>query len=1034
VVVRRLSASLAYIGLVAYSTSYALDPTRTIAQFHHTSWSTESGVPADVWSIAQTPDGYLWLGSVNGLYRFDGVRVERIAAGLLPSPSVHALAATPSGGIWIGYERPVGVISLLQDGVVTNFAINAESSTSVHNIVLGPNQTVWASTPDTILKFDGEQWTAIDSDWGSSLSEASGGVWAFGVARDGVVWSKNLNGLFYLRPGDAHFIEARGYAGGDEAFTTTPDGRLWTADSAGHLYALPDLIDAAGTTTVPSPTLNIPVPEALQGPILLDRDGTLWCASLSDGGLCRVAARERAGPSDNEAQLLGRFTANDGLSSDVVHTLFEDREGNIWVGTSLGLDRFRPANVVTETTVPAGFRARFVQSTAGALYAYTGWSNTETRATDDSESLYRILPHQSPELLIRNIGRLRGMYVNDETDDVWLTTSRGVQQLSNGILAPPIALPDGVEGDFVYSAVQDKSGALWISAFHSGVFRQQQGAWKPVAVHSDFAATGVLIPDPSGSMWVRYSGGALFRVSGDTIEDFSHGSLGIGDITLIQTDARGLIIGGESGIARFDGKSFYALRASRVPALSVVTGIAETKDGSTWVFTQAGVLRIATENLESALRQSDGAALSYELIDFRDGLRGAPYGAVYGSTVATDPDDRVWLTTGQGLAWIDPNDLRRNPLAPAVVVSSLLANGNVYDMPRNLRLPAGTTNLQIDYTALSLTTPERNRFRYMLEAVDRDWVDASDRRQAFYTKLGPGEYRFRVIASNNDGVWNATGATMVFTIPPTFVQGIWFLMLCVAAFAALLWSLYSLRLRQVAARIRERLEERMGERERIARELHDTLLQGFHGLMLRFQSVVDQIPPEQPAHRLMNMALERADQVLAEGRDGVRNLRPSKEGGDLREALAAVVEEMSLVSAVASRVVVQGNPRDLHPIVFVELSAIGKEALLNAFRHSNAGNIEAEVTYGRRALRVRIRDDGVGINPRIHKAGGREGHFGLIGMQERAEKIRAALTFSTPPGGGTEIVVVVPARVAYATRNRRHAILGWLFGAANVVR
>ncbi|MFZ1990862.1 MAG: hypothetical protein WAW96_13955, partial [Alphaproteobacteria bacterium] len=216
------------------------------------------------------------MGSVNGLYRFDGVRVERVAADLLPSPSIHALAATPSGGLWIGYERPVGVISLLQGGTVTNFAINAQSSTSVHNIQLGPNNTVWASTPDSILKFDGKQWKAVDSDWGSSLGEASGGVWAFAVARDGVVWSKNLNGVFSLKPGESRFVQARVYAGGPGAFTTTPDGRLWTADSAAHrFYALPDA--KAGEAIAP-PTLGLSLREALQGPILLDRNGTLWCA------------------------------------------------------------------------------------------------------------------------------------------------------------------------------------------------------------------------------------------------------------------------------------------------------------------------------------------------------------------------------------------------------------------------------------------------------------------------------------------------------------------------------------------------------------------------------------------------------------------------------------------------------------------------------------------------------------------------------------------------------------------------------------
>src|SRR6201996_8467577 len=308
--VTRIIACL--LGLLMAANAWALDPTRSIEQFHHTAWTTADGMPADIWAITQTPDGYLWLGSVNGLYRFDGVHVEKFAAALLPSPSIHALAATKTGGLWIGYERPVGVVSLLQNGVVTNFTINARSSTSVHNIVLGPNDTVWASTPDTILKFDGKRWQAIDSDWGSSLGEAGGGVWAFGVARDGVVWSKNLNGMYYLRPGSARFVKARGYAGGPEAFTQTPDGRLWTTDAgSGHLYALPDL-NGETDDAPPAPALGITVSESLLGPILLDRDGTLWCAGSGDGGLCRIRAPTHPGSGPALPRADG-FTASSSL-------------------------------------------------------------------------------------------------------------------------------------------------------------------------------------------------------------------------------------------------------------------------------------------------------------------------------------------------------------------------------------------------------------------------------------------------------------------------------------------------------------------------------------------------------------------------------------------------------------------------------------------------------------------------------------------------------------------------------------------------
>lgn len=985
-------------------TACALDPTRAIGQFHHTPWSTEEGVPADVWAIAQTPDGFLWLGAVNGLYRFDGVRFERIAADLLPSPSIHSLAATPSGGLWIGYERPIGVISLLEHGRVRNYPVEAPSSTSIHKITLGPNGSVWAATPDFILRFDGERFVAVESDWGTSLGEASGGVWAFGIARDGVVWSRNRDGLFYLQPGQTRFRRAESYVGGVASFASRADGRLWTTDSAaGHLYALPSLGNGDGA--VPNPTPGLPLSEPIRGAILLDRDSTLWFTSANGGGLRRARGADASQAPD-------RFTAGDGLTSDVVHTLFEDREGTIWVGTNLGLDRFRIANVVTEAGIPAGFRARFVRATQGALYAYTGWSNTAARTTDGSESLYRILPGQTPQLLVRNVGRLRDIVVNEKSGEIWLSTGNGPRRLEGTRLAAPLPLPPGVVGS-VYSAAIDERGNFWISAFRQGVYRRAGADWKRLPLRA-MGATAVLTPDPGGGMWIRYAGGTLLLARGDEIVDYSARVPPIGDLTFMKAAGDGLLIGGEDGLARFDGRSFQWLTSADVPALSVVTGVDRSDDGSTWVFTQGGILRFDTAALDAAFRTRKLPSGSYEELGPRDGLPGAPYGGVYGSTVATGPDGRVWFTTGQGLVWIDPRNLHHNVLPPPVTIRSVRANERVFDQPRTLELAAGVANLEIDYTALSLVVPERNEFRYRLDGVDPSWVDAGARRQAFYTKLGPGTYRFQVMASNNDGVWNEKGAEFAFTIPPTFVQSRSFLLLCIALGAALLWCLYTLRLRTVAGRMRERLEERMAERERIARDLHDTLLQGFHGLMLRFQTVADRLPPGEPARALMDDALERADAVIVEGRDRVRNLRPPKQSRDLGEALAEAAKQVSWDSRARVRLVAEGKPRPLHPIVFAELMAIGREAFSNAFRHANADTVEASVIYGRRELRLRVRDDGVGIAPEISTDHGREGHYGLAGMRERARKIRGVLTLSSRPGVGTDVLVEVPAKIAYA--------------------
>jgi signal transduction histidine kinase len=305
-------------------------------------------------------------------------------------------------------------------------------------------------------------------------------------------------------------------------------------------------------------------------------------------------------------------------------------------------------------------------------------------------------------------------------------------------------------------------------------------------------------------------------------------------------------------------------------------------------------------------------------------------------------------------------------------------------------------------------------FRYKLEGSDPDWQDAGNRREAFYTNLTPGRYTFRVVAANSDGVWNTSEASVSFTIRPAFYQTTWFYALRALLCLAALYALYTVRTRQLAAQVRGRLEVRLAERERIARELHDTLLQGVQGLILRFHAVAGRISQRDPARALMEQALGRADQILVEGRDRVKDLRSTAgDDVDLPVALTAEGEQLVLAHPAQFRTTVQGAHRDLHPIAREEIFLIAREALGNAFRHAGARHIEAEVSYGEAVLHVRIRDDGGGISAEVLDAGERPGHFGLLGMRERAEKIRAQLKIWSKPGAGTEIDLQVPAEVAY---------------------
>jgi signal transduction histidine kinase len=334
-----------------------------------------------------------------------------------------------------------------------------------------------------------------------------------------------------------------------------------------------------------------------------------------------------------------------------------------------------------------------------------------------------------------------------------------------------------------------------------------------------------------------------------------------------------------------------------------------------------------------------------------------------------------------------------------------------------LRLPPLTRDLEIDYTALSLSVPEKVRFRYRLakglKGANGDWQDAGARREAFYTNLSPGNYRFSVMACNNDGVWNPAGATLAFAILPAFHQTLGFFGLCAVALAGLAWSAYRWRVRQVRASLHRRFEERLDERTRIARDLHDTLLQGFMSASMQLYAAVEELPPEEPARSHFDRVQELMRHVIEEGRGALRGLR-SPEGSvdDLETSLSRVPSELGIPVDTAFRVVAEGRSRPLLPVVRDEIYSIAREALVNAFRHAGAARIEVEIEYAARQLRVVVRDNGRGIDADVLRAG-RKDHWGLSGMRERAERIGARLQVWSRAGSGTEVELAVPNAVAF---------------------
>jgi signal transduction histidine kinase/ligand-binding sensor domain-containing protein len=976
-------------GLCWAAATAALEPARELRQLHHTAWTHADGLPAAVWAIAQSRDGYLLLGTGMGLYRFDGLRFERVRPrdGDYPGANITALAVLPDGAVAIGYQK--GGVSFLRDGVLTNHAqADGAPGDAVRAFALDDDGAIWVAASDGLARFDGRRWRRYGADDGLP----GGHVRDVHVAPDGTRWVRTTGAMHALRRDATRFERV-------ETYTSTPRGvafdaqdRPWSIDPASQAHPLPDDGPPRATRDALSTSRDA----------LIDRDGAFWSVDRDRGVRRAVPGRAQ----------VETFSLDDGLSSSIAAAVFEDDAGTVWVGTNLGLDRFRTANAVVETAIPQTSSSGYRVATAAGGVLHVAAAGTLYRVGADGTSLAAHLPEPPNTMVAARDGALL------------LGGHGGLARWRDGA-STSVALPAYAGTPEVWAVAEDDNGALWISFADRGVYRETPAGWRHVAVGRglDDAVPLILQPDGSGASWLAYRDGTLLRVGSTDVRAFA-GDDGpaIGAIAVVYPASGGVLFGGEFGVARFDGERFRTLPASRVPALTLVSGIVETPDGDLWFNAQTGVVRAAAADFARAL-DADDAGLEHTLFDFRDGLPGAAEQDAFVNTAARAGDGRLWFATSHGVAWIDPSHVYRSARPPPVSIRAFVADGAPQPLPREALLPQNVSTLQIDYTALDLAMPERLRFRYRLSGVDAGWVDAGDRRQAFYTKLPPGQYRFDVAAANGSGVWNDAGATLAFAIPPSFVQSNAFAVLCALFAAGALWLAYSLRVRSVAARIRVRLEERLGERERIARELHDTLLQGFQGLMLRFQSVADEIPRDAAAHRLMEQALERADGVLLEGRDRVRDLRAVDVHGDLPRVFAAAAQQLATDPAVRFRVTVEGEPGELHPLVRDETVRIGCEAVFNAFRHARASSIDVVLAYRRRQFALRVRDDGVGIAPEVLRQG-RQGHFGLTGMRERARKIHADLSLTSGPGG-TQIELVVPGRIAYASNGRGAGFARW---------
>ncbi|WP_404334797.1 two-component regulator propeller domain-containing protein [Sphingomonas sp. MMS12-HWE2-04] len=964
--------------------------------FTHSGWTSKDGIPGMLQALAQTPDGYLWLGTYEGLYRFDGVSFEHVPpapghpAGAIP---VSAVFVARNGDLWVGYAGGAGAEIYRHGALVRAGMPNAPGEiTEFREDADGAIWAVGGRTRRMLKRYSHGQWQAIDARWGVPDDEPVSSLFA---ARDGTLWLAAKTRLLYLRRGATRFEDSGRRIRDGASMAQDAAGDLWISDPSGT-WMLPDY--PRGQRTAHNTVFYPAAPTVRRTMILFDRAGNLW-GSTYTGGVFRIPQPGRSAPD-----AVVRYASSDGLTSNQAVAMLRDREGNIWAATEVGLDQFRRANVVQVPLPPKTTATGYLIAAdqRGNVYIASG------------ATLYRVPPGGDPVPILAGLDEPRAL-CRGRGDALWLVELGSVLRLEQGRITARLPLPDAGP---TTGCGEDGAGRLWLARLDLGVLRRDGDRWQRIALPAAAGRAQDVTIDAAGNPVLVLDRRALMRIEGSEGRLWSNAAIGVAGLTLVRGMPEGLYVAGGTGLARWNGKGFARLSIADHPWLRGIRGMVHTPRGETWMINNKGILRVTTADLDRAFADPH-RPLAHDLFGEQDGLTSRTQGSD-GAQMAMGGDGRLWFLTRQGVVRIDPAALVRNPTPPPVRIRALTADGVRHADPVTLTLAAGTRSLAIDYTALSLSVPSRVRFRYQLEGVDPDWTDPGTRRQAFYTNLAPGTYRFRVIAANDAGVWNRTGATLEFTVPPTFLQSRLFVLLCLAAAGLVLWLLYGLRLRAVARRMRARMAARIAERERIARELHDTLLQGVQALVLRFQLVADDIAPDQPARRALEEALDRADQVLVEGRDRVRNLRASGDDGqDLAEMLLDVVRRQAFAPTTAIQVVTTGAARPLNALVRDEVTRIANEALFNIWRHARAGRVEIEIVYRAASFGVRFRDDGVGIPADILKAGRREGHFGLTGMRERADKIEAELTIRSGPAAGSEVALLVPAAIAYARSTRR---------------
>jgi signal transduction histidine kinase/ligand-binding sensor domain-containing protein len=995
----RRIAALVCVVLARGSWTYALNAALDASQYMHTSWKIRDGfAKGPISSIAQTPDGYLWLGTQNGLLRFDGVRTvqwEPPTNQRLPSTTVRGLLVTRDGSLWISTDKGLAVWRGKELIIVEQMA-----GSGTYRMIEDRAGSVWVTrftTRWTLCEVQQARVTCHGDDGGA-------GAGAIGLFEDrrSNLWVGTFSGLWRWRPGPPHFYPLRQQLNGIQGLAEDTDGSLLIVD-AGEIKRF---ADGQAATRFSFPSMQ-PLEAAR---LVRDRDGGVWLGT-STRGLVHM-----------HDGVVDTFSAADGLSGDGISEIFEDRDGSIWVGTTEGLDRFREPAVVSYS-VKQGLSSNRVSS---VLASHDGsvWVGTYDGVNQWRNG--RFTAYRNPPV----VGGVQSMF-EDTQRRLWLSTARGVGYFSND----RFAFVNGLPGGLTRGIVEDGQRTLWLANQEMGLLGLASGtgtiertAWAALNRQEPVTALAV---DPSGAgLWLGFFHGGIAKFSGGQVRASYSASDGLGEgrVGGLYVDRAGTLwVATDGGLSRLKNGRLSTLTAKSGLPCDAVGWVIEDATASLWLGMPCGLVRVTRREVDawadvadrgdrdSAARQQ----VHTTVFDQSDGVRIFAVASYYTAPAVTASDGRVWFMSQGGVSVVDPARVPVSTRSFPLHIERVIADRKAYDVEpesrQALRLPPLVRDLEIDYTALNLATPEKVRFRHKLEGRDGDWQDVGVRRQAFYNDLRPGTYRFRVMAGTDGGGWNEAGTFLDFAVAPAYYQSPWFIALSAGLVLAGVWAAHRVRLRIVEKHEQEisALNERLmkaqeQERIRIAGELHDGVMQQMLAVTMMLGSAKRKIAVDTEAKATIDKAQEKLVKAGTDLRQLSHGLHPPMlQDLGLPQALRAYCDEFSTASGIPVTCEADDHARDLSRGAALALFRIVQEALGNAAKHAAAQHITVRLKRSRAVVSLDVSDDGKGFDRT--SLGGSSG-LGLITMRERAGQLNGTFDVESAPGRGTTIRVTIPFR------------------------